>query len=602
MSNFLQHRAMHDDGPYGVAIHAGHNHASHTAHPQTAVTDRHVPCPYEDKVVSNGTTARMVLMFLRDFLDQLSMGAQVQQSYSCPMAKCHQAFSAPLQVIQHLLSCPEVSRGEFECDKCNQWHSFPTNEKDWAQWMGWRSQHSLHDSHIQRKRSLGSKMREFGEFALRKKDPLRNKQASGMEPQLKSNSMTGTRPDTATSEASGTTFMSGSCFQHAGVLGQQASGPVAALTNPEKPTLPHALPGVDGGVFWPGFNADMCDMPSTVSSIALSSTVNGSPSESLSQNTSQTTLFTPGLGPYGPSVASAHPSSTLPPQQYLFPTQPPFSVGVASSSTQPPSISAMSLDEPLSAVAPSMPPTEAHATASDQTWWSPKVEVETPQPTQPPPEQNFAMQGPMAGMLTRGLNSGVSSPASPCRDASPYFPVQQQVPTHPVQRSLSQESMQTGMATAYGTPVPGRSQAEAGAPNTGHNRNATADSQKDARVSTEELVCPECQWKPRGVRENLKGYLRKHKNTHKGLRLACDVAGCTKTFSRLDNLKKHKKDKHGIEEHGSLVPAKRVAGELKKAAEEAADEKGPGTGTLESELRIAQASQDYPMLWPALHF
>jgi hypothetical protein len=100
------------------------------------------------------------------------------------------------------------------------------------------------------------------------------------------------------------------------------------------------------------------------------------------------------------------------------------------------------------------------------------------------------------------------------------------------------------------------------------------------------------------VRENLKGYLRKHKNTHKGVRLSCDVPECVKTFSRLDNLKKHKKDKHGIEDTGGSVPAKRVADGVAEVIEEEAELKRPGT--VESELRAV--TEDYSTLWPALHF
>jgi len=121
------------------------------------------------------------------------------------------------------------------------------------------------------------------------------------------------------------------------------------------------------------------------------------------------------------------------------------------------------------------------------------------------------------------------------------------------------------------------------------------------RVSpTEELVCDECNWKPRGVRENLRGYLRKHKNTHKGLRLPCDVVGCTKTFSRLDNLKKHKKDKHGIEDSGSVLPLRRVAEESAEHIEEESPETRRPLQLTPAEIR--GASDDYSMLWPALHF
>lgn len=156
-------------------------------------------------------------------------------------------------------------------------------------------------------------------------------------------------------------------------------------------------------------------------------------------------------------------------------------------------------------------------------------------------------------------------------------------------RALSQESMQSGITTVYGTPAPESS-------GRGPLSPAAAGQGKDLpESSVEDLVCDECQWKPRGVRENLKGYLRKHKNTHKGVRLACDVPGCLKTFSRLDNLKKHKKDKHGIEDTGGSVPAKR---DFADSIEEEVDTKRPGT--VESELR--GATEDYSMLWPALHF
>jgi hypothetical protein len=82
------------------------------------------------------------------------------------------------------------------------------------------------------------------------------------------------------------------------------------------------------------------------------------------------------------------------------------------------------------------------------------------------------------------------------------------------------------------------------------------------------------------------------------VRLACDVPGCVKTFSRLDNLKKHKKDKHGIEDTGGSVPAKRVAGDFAETIEEEAESKRPET--VESEIR--GVTEDYSMLWPALHF
>lgn len=80
------------------------------------------------------------------------------------------------------------------------------------------------------------------------------------------------------------------------------------------------------------------------------------------------------------------------------------------------------------------------------------------------------------------------------------------------------------------------------------------DQQPDEDIDdgSEELVCDLCNWKPRGVRDNLKGYLRKHKNTHKNLRFPCTVEGCNKDFGRLDNLKAHMRDKHPTD----VIPAK----------------------------------------------
>lgn len=501
---------------------------------------------------------------------------------------------APLQVIQHLLSCPELPNGEFDCDKCNTCHSFPTNEKDWAHWVGWRSQQSPDEAHIQRKRSLGSKMRDF---ALRKKDPSRKPNAA-LDPQFKNSSMSDTRPSTAASETPSTTFTNRGFGNHLVFPGQPGHGRAAAFSALEKSVLAASLPEVNDGMFWPRFDADVSDLPSTVSSIAISisSTVGDNQSETLSQNTSQSTLFSAGISPYQPPPTSSHDSSnTLAAQQYLFSTQPPFNTGLTSLSGRPPSVSAMSLDEPLRLTRPPLPPSGHHG------WWNTKGDVETPRPSPPPagPDPCFAVQAPMAGMLTGDVSSRISSPISPRGTVPSYYQVQATSP-HPMSRALSQESMRAGIVTVYGTPLSEGNRLEALSPHDDHDNHHASSGPRKATLepATEELVCDECQWKPRGVRENLKGYLRKHKNTHKGFRLACDVAGCTKTFSRLDNLKKHKKDKHGIDEAGSSVPSKRVASEGPERAEAEGEQKRPGT--VESEIR--GMPEDYSMLWPALHF
>ncbi len=557
---------------------------------------------YEEKVTKDGTTARMVLLFLRELLEQLAVAEHAQQSYGCPMTKCHRTFAAPLQVIQHLLSCPELPGGEFDCDRCNTSHSFPTNEKDWSQWMGWRFPHSMHGNPIQRKRSLGSKMKDF---ALWKKDPSR-KQNPVFDPHFRTTSATAdTRPSTAASETPSTPFTNRAFPHHVVFPGHSAHGPGPGFPALQKSVLPSGLPEVDGSMFWPGFNAACSDLPSTVSSIAMSSTLDDSPSERLSQNTSQTTLFTnTGLGSYQqpPATSSGQDSTNniSASQQYIFPTQLPFNGALTSLPSHAPSTSAMCLDEPLRLPQSPLSPTELHSAApggGDQGWWGPKVEVETPRPTPPSsgPDSCFPLGAGMLGdTAARGVSSsGISSPTSPGAAPSPFYRVQQTV-THTMSRALSQESMQSSITTLFGTPAPEGSVLGALSPHAEHHHSAAGHGRDPSDSSVEDLVCDECQWKPRGVRENLKGYLRKHKNTHKGVRLACDIPGCLKTFSRLDNLKKHKKDKHGIEDTGGAVPAKREF----DCIEEEVEPKRPGT--VESELR--GATEDYSMLWPALHF
>jgi len=139
---------MHDAVPFAAPVHTG-NHGAHAVHhagpegAQAAVTvaDHCLRCPYEAKVVLNGTTARMVLMFLRELVEQQPpvYSQFQQQTYACPMVKCQQKFAEPFPLVQHLLSCPELPNGEFVCDKCNNWHEFPTTEKDWSFWTGGRA-------------------------------------------------------------------------------------------------------------------------------------------------------------------------------------------------------------------------------------------------------------------------------------------------------------------------------------------------------------------------------------------------------------------------------------------------------------------------------
>ncbi|KAK4127154.1 hypothetical protein N657DRAFT_195318 [Parathielavia appendiculata] len=557
---------------------------------------------YEDKVTKDGTTARMVLLFLRELLEQLSVEERIYQSYSCPMTKCHRTFAAPLHVIQHLLSCPEIPNGEFNCDKCSTSHSFPTNEKDWTQWTGWRSPHSSHGGSVQRKRSLGSKMKEL---ALWKKDSFRKHNAAS-DSHFKNYPATDTRPSTAASEAPSIIFTGRASQHHAAFHEQPGQRPGSDFANFPKPLLPSGLPEVDGSMFWPTFHASSSDLPSTVSSIALSSTVDDGPSSRFSQNTSRSTLFTTNLDQPQAPTQSTQDCNTVSAsqQQYVFPPQLPFNAGLAALQRQAPPTSAMRIEEQVSHAQSPLPPTELRSAApNDHGWWDPKVGIETPRATPPAsgPEPGFPRQARMLSSLGAGVSSDMSSPTSPGTAASPYYPLQS-TSTHSMSRALSQESMQNGMNTVFGTPVSERSGLGALSLHADTSQpSSSAPGQQSPEDPTEDLVCDECQWKPRGVRENLKGYLRKHKNTHKGVRLACDVPGCVKTFSRLDNLKKHKKEKHGIEDMGGSVPAKRMAGDVGESVkeEEEAESKQPGS-VVGSDFRAV--TEDHSMtLWPSLH-
>ncbi|KAK3362184.1 hypothetical protein B0T24DRAFT_641379 [Lasiosphaeria ovina] len=524
----------------------------------------------------------MVLMFLRDLVEQPPF-AQVPQTFTCPMMKCYEKFTVQFQLIQHLLTCPELPNGEFDCDKCNNWHEFPTDEKDWLHWTGWRSQPSSQGPNIQRKTSLGSKMRYF---TLRKKDTSRKPNQTDAE--LKQGFSIDTRPSTAVSEAP-STLSDRQAEQHMGFHGP------TSFAGFQKPDVYHGLPEVDRAIFWPGFSPSQ--MESTVSSIAPS-TFDTDPSKPVSQNTSQTTLFTPGLVvPYPTNTTSAPPSDiSMPTQPFMFSPQ-PLHGGTGSLSGHRASISRMSLDEP------DTPGDSAVESKDSAGWWGPKPEIETPRPT--PPETCFHVRTPVAGVLAGDISGDASTPTSPCRSCvmdqrhvSPFYGMQQGSLNHPMSRALSQESAQVSMSTLYEPGLSEGNQIEGFSPHGDHSHHALAALRRGLESPTEELVCDECEWKPRGVRENLKGYLRKHKNTHKGARLACDSPGCTKTFSRLDNLKKHKKDKH--DDPSGMLPLKRVAEDYAEHIEDDAEIKRPSTSELD--IRNVNASGDYSMLWPALHF
>lgn len=106
--------------------------------PQQHRPERHgrTGCPYETCVVTNPTTSRFALMMLRYFMNNATINTPLDR-FDCPVAKCMWQFTEPLEFVRHLFDCPELSKGEFECRKCETWHKFPTTEKGWLEFSGW---------------------------------------------------------------------------------------------------------------------------------------------------------------------------------------------------------------------------------------------------------------------------------------------------------------------------------------------------------------------------------------------------------------------------------------------------------------------------------
>ncbi len=532
-------------------------------------------CPrYEDKVVANPTTARMLLMFLRDFVEAHSVYTQWPQNCFCPMMKCCQAFSDPLSLIDHLLHCPELPRGEFECWKCNNWHGFPTNEKDWADWLGWKTQQApagtfqrkLRETlNLRRRSSIGtaSPPHQPGTPSP-KQQPPPGAVGAGMSPewgshlseqQMKRACQLDLRP------AGGIPY---------GFASHQAGGSDSVDMTGYSDC--QSVPGDDDtkmgqlGV-WPDIEPDeMCDISTTPSAIFDQSGA----SQPNSSKTSQTSLFVPSMTDQFHQQLVQQLSS----QQYMLSPQltechPPSPLNAMSGSE------AATVDEMFVTS-----PVASESQREGPPWWGgPRADdllgVASTMGCQTPASVAAAaaaarvhmLQGPMHSDLSLASSHANSfdmdqghqnqSPYGAAPRVLPYHPCantshhhhhhhhqqQQQQPHRPLfpggQEHQQQHALHAALtpptdSSAFTSPTPQPQQ-------TPHDPN--------------ELVCDQCNWKPRGVTENLKGYLRKHKNTHKGLRYPCDIEGCTKTFGRPDNLKAHKRDKHGVVDESSSSAA-----------------------------------------------
>lgn len=619
-------------------------------------------------------------MFLRCLLERPNI-QQFHSGYKCPMARCRKVFLGQLQLIQHLLSCPGLHNGVFQCDKCNMLHEFPTNEKDWANWSGWKHQ----EVNVERKRSLGSKMRDT--FTLRKRDSNRKPNTLLEIATHQPGFMLHTRSHTAASmESVAQNTAMGCPTPHSAMpfTDHSATGDLFSL---QKQSTMTDMMDASLELFRQGFSAEeMSDLQSAVSSITASSTIEVEPSQRASTNTSRTTLFPHRFSQYhSPTPPIQGNSNAITSQSYLFTSQSTIPTGTLQLDDIPPP-TAMSLDDQIVVLGvpvsqTSMPPA-MHVDGSS--WWSPRItgRIQGLTPDSSGTSTSFHVQTPPAMTLTSNNNGrDIPTPDTPVRtrdtDESQLHQIYYQPGTHhhrDMARSLSLDSIKTmqpnttligtggtGSEISHQSTTPGdgnptpsstgdvllspnseqqhqqhhhhrqhdhqhqHSHLQHHTSNTGiaiHHRRLNNTTQQDpssyfghgSGSNENDLICDECQWKPRGVRENLKGYLRKHKNTHKGLRLSCDVPGCTKTFSRLDNLKKHKKDKHGIEDTmspiagagggggGGLLPLKRVAS---TEGDELVGGRMDGVkrpDTSDSQQRLRDLAGDYTMLWPALHF
>lgn len=619
-------------------------------------------------------------MFLRDLLERPNL-QHSHSGYRCPMARCRKVFLGHLPLVQHLLSCPELHNGVFQCDKCNTLHEFPTNEKDWAHWIGWKHQ----EVNVERKRSLGSKMRDT--FTLRKRDSNRKTNTlSELSPHQPGYTLHArTYPAASMESVVQGTAMIGCPTPHAAMpfTPHSATGEFFPLHK-----QPNTTDMMDASLelFRQGFSAEeMSDLQSAVSSITAPSTIEVEPSQPASTNTSRTTLFPPRFSHYqSPTPPVQGNSNNVTSQPFLFTSQPTVSAGTLQlDGHHPPT--AMSLDDPI--IVASVPVSQTSMPATLQvdghSWWSPRMtgSIQGSTPDSSGTSSNFHVQTSPAMASTRTSNGrDIPTPDTSVRDNKDteelqlhqiYYPpgthkhqnmarspsldsVRTMQPGNPLMKTGNGSEMDQPPTSTDVNPTPSYTSNAVPSLHSEHQQphqqphqhqhshthpyhSSTAgiaihhrrpnNPQQDLSQGLNgdnDLICDECQWKPRGVRENLKGYLRKHKNTHKGLRLSCDVPDCTKTFSRLDNLKKHKKDKHGIDDTtmsmsmspvtaggggmvtGGLLPLKRVAS---TDGEEGQGGKRPDTSDSQQRMRdlssaaVAGAGTgDYTMLWPALHF
>ncbi|TPX08818.1 uncharacterized protein E0L32_009758 [Thyridium curvatum] len=569
-------------GDPSMLFESPHNGASQRA----SLIEQSVSCLYERNIVQNPTTARMLLMFLRDFVDSQAIYSPWPQPCFCPMMKCREAFTEPLSLIQHLLFCPELSQGEFECWKCRRCHEFPTDEKGWAEWSGW-TPHRIDD--CPRTPIGGGPENEFAALspADLTKAFLEGSSVSDKSPVSTWDQLS--NPSIPSQLGSPGVFASpaqGSEAPHTLGLGTP-SHPPSALGDLQRTDCAAWTPSsiadtliADSGIDWSGFGTDNLGLLPSPSIQQIQSQL-GSPSatepEEAPPSTQPAQPAPPGHMHGAAAAAGAFPYSepspfAPPPSMYsvggfiaMSRTSSVTGRGHTHSASTSPFWSSRHGQPPFATIRNSrslVPRKRSRASFATRQPGGSAPSISSP----PNPRSASIPEIGSASSLGAASMSPVGGPLRPNRFSSQSatsFEDFINFNTSPVARGMPEggrnpppeapdiaprgvrSPFAQAAAAAAADDLASPLQSDAISMDTTLAESTAAED--DDNNEGGELRCDLCDWKPRGVKENLKGYLRKHKNNHRGLRYPCEIAGCKKTFSRLDNLKKHIKDKHGID-------------------------------------------------------
>ncbi|KAH8879225.1 hypothetical protein GQ53DRAFT_775157 [Thozetella sp. PMI_491] len=580
MSNLQGHHGRVSDTGGGDAcqltIPTGQD--AHACPVQPTATEQGGSCPYADKTATNANPARVMLMLVRDFVEQ-QQGVYASQAYFCPMVRCYQQFADPMSLIQHVLSCPELPGGMFQCWKCLNWHELPSDEKEWSDFGVWKPD-APQGPGFPPKRSLSQQIKDA---VMRRRNSIRKvvpgsptKQEMDVDFQID----TRLNPE-LTGVLNNLAFRSSVCQDIE--VEQQHRGGVPGFHDPQKEIKPSQ---VDVDMIWQDLSTNgICGMPATTQTTGF---------DHVQSPTQPTPALVPGLShsqchsPLDDRTMMRSPVQLVspPPAFNSWPQvqSAPFDCYPAS----PPLAMSNTLIVDGLSVAPQMP-TQVSVAAP------PPMDEKSPSWLGPRTGPDLARLSPVSwvGNVANDSSSERSTRAHSIRDSgslgippnnynmfgvqSIQAPTPRAIPSLPMSGVItmtpdmstansSQETIQLSRVNRpfAAPPLPPAPPQDMVLDDVDDSRPCSPTPSEDDHGhddGSDDLVCDQCQWRPRGVKENLKGYLRKHKNVHKGLRLPCDYPGCKKTFSRLDNLKKHRREKHGLDETGNTHHAAKRAQE-----------------------------------------